>query len=79
MDDLDDAVALDPHEALLYSARNGDVMKVKELLEAHKQGNIVLDINCKGYFQFILNIMIIFNTFNIGKYSILISKTLNID
>ncbi|KAI8438949.1 hypothetical protein MSG28_011263 [Choristoneura fumiferana] len=35
-------------DSLLYSARHGELKIVKALLEAHKEGKLSLDINCKG-------------------------------
>lgn len=35
-------------DSLLYSARHGELKIVKALLEAHKEGKLTLDINCKG-------------------------------
>ncbi|CAH2102105.1 unnamed protein product [Euphydryas editha] len=35
-------------ESLLYSARHGELSVVKALLEANKEGNLRLNINCKG-------------------------------
>ncbi|KAL1123279.1 hypothetical protein AAG570_002365 [Ranatra chinensis] len=35
-------------DALLYSARNGDIEKVQELLTASREKKVSLDVNCKG-------------------------------
>lgn len=39
---------LEPHESLLYSARNGLYAEVKKQLELLRSGKLKLDINCKG-------------------------------
>lgn len=36
------------HESLLYSARHGELLVVKAMLEAKNEGKLTLDINCKG-------------------------------
>lgn len=41
---------LEAEESLLYSARHGELSVVKALLEANREGNLRLDINCKGKF-----------------------------
>lgn len=35
-------------ESLLYSARHGELVVVKALLDAKAEGKLILDINCKG-------------------------------
>lgn len=43
---------LEAEESLLYSARHGELKVVKALLEAKREGNLRLDINCKGKLNF---------------------------
>ena len=46
-DDMD-VEEMDVEEKLLYAARNGDSKTVGVLLDKNHQGNIILNINCKG-------------------------------
>lgn len=44
-------------ENILYSARNGDVEELQKLLQARAEGEIKLDVSCKGityYLPFVL-------------------------
>lgn len=40
--------SLSPSDRLLTAARNGDKETIKDLTAKHKQGEITLDLNCKG-------------------------------
>ena len=40
--------AEDPEQDLLRASRNGDTNAVADLLEKRKNGELELDINCKG-------------------------------
>lgn len=44
----DENASLEAQESLLYSARHGELLVVKSLLEAKSEGKLSLDINCKG-------------------------------
>ncbi|XP_037867031.2 oxysterol-binding protein-related protein 1 isoform X1 [Bombyx mori] len=44
----DENAGLEAQESLLYSARHGELLVVKSLLEAKSEGKLSLDINCKG-------------------------------
>ncbi|GBP38689.1 Oxysterol-binding protein-related protein 1 [Eumeta japonica] len=46
--DVKDTASLEAQESLLYSARHGELQVVKALLHARKEGQLTLDINCKG-------------------------------
>lgn len=48
---------LGDQEKILYSARNGDVEELQKLLQARAEGEIKLDVSCKGityHFPFVL-------------------------
>ena len=36
------------HERLLHASRNGETSEVKEMLEQYQQGNLDINLNCKG-------------------------------
>lgn len=45
---LENQSDLRDQENILYSARNGDVEELQKLLQARAEGEIKLDVSCKG-------------------------------
>lgn len=45
---LENQSVLRDQENILYSARNGDVEELQKLLQARAEGEIKLDVSCKG-------------------------------